>query len=141
MSKYNNGNHKNSSNQPKLYHFFSVPNLVLLPRFNILSFPFCSWFKVIADNTFAIPLLTNTVRIIDWTIEEIKDRCKNQEAINDDWKLPSKRRCRYTLFTKVRRGIEDLKWQPECLKIELQQLLSMLRSIATVVKLHNKIPL
>ena len=73
MSKYNNGNHKNSSNYPKLYHFFSVPNLVLLPRFNILSFPFCSWFKVIADNTFPIPVLTNTVRIIDWTIEEIKD--------------------------------------------------------------------
>ena len=32
-----------------------------------------SFNKVIANNTFAIPVLTNTVGIIDWTIEEIKE--------------------------------------------------------------------
>ena len=32
-----------------------------------------SFNKVIAHNTFVIPVFTNTVRIIDWTIEEIKE--------------------------------------------------------------------
>ena len=32
-----------------------------------------SFNKVIAHNTFAIPVFTNTVRIIDWPIEEIKE--------------------------------------------------------------------
>ena len=32
-----------------------------------------SFNKVIALNTFSIPVLTNTVGIIDWTIEEINE--------------------------------------------------------------------
>ena len=32
-----------------------------------------SFNKVIAHNIFAIPILTTTVRVIDWTIEEIKE--------------------------------------------------------------------
>ena len=32
-----------------------------------------SFNKVIAHNTFAIPVFTNTVGIIDWTIQEIKE--------------------------------------------------------------------
>ena len=32
-----------------------------------------SFNKVIAHNKFAIPILTTTVRVIDWTIEEIKE--------------------------------------------------------------------
>ena len=47
-----------------------------------------SFNKVITHNTYAIPVLTNTVRIIDWTIEEVKEidvRTRKQLTANGNF--------------------------------------------------------
>ena len=62
---------------------------------NIWQSELLSFNKVIVRNTFAIPVLTTAVRLIDWTIEEIKEvDIRRGHNINDECKLPSERKCR-----------------------------------------------
>ena len=62
---------------------------------NIWQSELLSFNKVIVRNTFAIPVLTTAVRLIDWTIEEIKEvDIRRGNNINDERKLPSERKCR-----------------------------------------------
>ena len=51
-----------------------------LPSFN----------KVIAHNTFAVPVFITSVGIVDWAINEIKEiDCKTRKKTNYDWELSS----------------------------------------------------
>ena len=52
---------------------------------NIWQSELLSFNKVIVRNTFAIPVLTTAVRLIDWTIEEIKEvDIRRGNNINDE---------------------------------------------------------
>ena len=52
---------------------------------NIWQSELLSFNKVIVRNTFAIPVLTAAVRLIDWTIEEIKEvDIRRGNNINDE---------------------------------------------------------
>ena len=52
---------------------------------NIWQSELLSFNKVFVRNTFAIPVLTTAVRLIDWTIEEIKEvDIRRGNNINDE---------------------------------------------------------
>ena len=52
---------------------------------NIWQSELLSFNKVIVRNTFDIPVLTTAVRLIDWTIEEIKEvDIRRGNNINDE---------------------------------------------------------
>ena len=52
---------------------------------NIWQSELLSFNKVIVRNTFAIPVLRTAVRLIDWTIEEIKEvDIRRGNNINDE---------------------------------------------------------
>ena len=74
-----------------------------------------SFNKVIAHNTFAIPVLTTTVGIIDWTIEEIKEtdvRARKQLTTTGNFHPNGDVDKLYLPRSQGSRGLE-------CLKVEL----------------------
>ena len=96
-----------------------------------------SFNKVIAHNTFSIPVLTTTVRVIDWTIEEIKEidtRTRKHLTMTGNFHPNGDIEKLYLPRSQGRRGIKMIARMFESRIITIGQYLTIKSNYSNVMK-------